>query len=173
MLSVKISSRPFKRAPPPVKITPLFIISPANSGGVFSSTSFTAPITDSTGSIIASLTCSAEIVKVFGKPLTRSLPLISVVSPFLLPGNAVPTAFLISSPVRSPIIKLNSRLTYFTMASSNLSPPTLIDLLQTIPPRERTATSVVPPPTSTIMLPLASAISKPAPRAAATGSSIK
>ena len=59
------------------------------------------------------------------------------------------------------------------MASSNLSPPTRMDLLQTTPPKDITAISVVPPPISTTILPLGSEISIPAPNAAATGSSIK
>ncbi len=42
----------------------------------------------------------------------------------------------------------------------------------TIPPSEMTATSLVPPPMSTIMLPVGSATGNPAPIAAAMGSSI-
>ena len=42
-----------------------------------------------------------------------------------------------------------------------------------MPAKEITATSVVPPPISTIMLPLASVTGNPAPSAAAIGSSIK
>ena len=58
------------------------------------------------------------------------------------------------------------------MASSNLSPAVFIDSLTTIPPSEITAISDVPPPTSTIMLPVGFEISIPAPIAAAIGSSI-
>ena len=64
-------------------------------------------------------------------------------------------------------------LTYFTIASSNLSPADLIDFLITTPPREITAISVVPPPISTIILPSGLVISMPAPIAADNGSSIK
>ena len=42
-----------------------------------------------------------------------------------------------------------------------------------MPPSEITATSVVPPPMSTIMLPVGSATGRPAPIAAAIGSSIR
>ena len=42
-----------------------------------------------------------------------------------------------------------------------------------MPPSEMTATSVVPPPMSTIMLPVGSATGSPAPIAAAIGSSIR
>ena len=41
-----------------------------------------------------------------------------------------------------------------------------------MPPSEMMATSLVPPPMSTIMLPVGSAIGRPAPIAAAMGSSI-
>jgi len=41
------------------------------------------------------------------------------------------------------------------------------------PPREMTATSVVPPPMSTIMLPDGSVMGAPAPIAAASGSSMR
>ena len=46
------------------------------------------------------------------------------------------------------------------------------DSLTTIPPSEMTATSVVPPPTSTTMWPRGSSIGSPAPIAAASGSSM-
>src|ERR687886_605621 len=59
------------------------------------------------------------------------------------------------------------------MASSISSPPTRSDWLTTMPPSEITATSVVPPPMSTIMFPVGSATGRPAPIAAAIGSSIR
>ena len=59
------------------------------------------------------------------------------------------------------------------MSWSNSSPAVLNELLTTIPPKEITATSVVPPPISTIILPVGSATSRFAPIAAAIGSSIK
>ena len=46
-------------------------------------------------------------------------------------------------------------------------------MAKTTPPKDKTATSVVPPPMSTIIDPVGSATGKPAPIAAATGSSIK
>jgi hypothetical protein len=48
-----------------------------------------------------------------------------------------------------------------------------IDCETTIPPSEITATSLVPPPTSTTMLPVGSPTGRPAPMAAAMGSSIR
>ena len=59
------------------------------------------------------------------------------------------------------------------IASSSSSPPTRIDWATTMPPREMTATSVVPPPMSTTMFPVGSATGRPAPIAAAIGSSIR
>ena len=59
------------------------------------------------------------------------------------------------------------------IASSISSPPTRNDCETTIPPSEMAATSVVPPPMSTIMFPVGSATGRPAPIAAAIGSSIR
>ena len=53
------------------------------------------------------------------------------------------------------------------------SPAVRIDVLTTMPPSAITATSVVPPPMSTIMQPFGSMIGSPAPIAAAIGSSIR
>ena len=47
------------------------------------------------------------------------------------------------------------------MASSSSSPATRTDWLVTMPPSEMTATSVVPPPMSTIMLPVGSDTGRP------------
>ena len=58
------------------------------------------------------------------------------------------------------------------IASSSSSPPTRIDWATTMPPSEMTATSVVPPPMSTTMFPVGSWIGRPAPIAAAIGSSM-
>ena len=63
-------------------------------------------------------------------------------------------------------------MTYWMMAESNSSPPTLTERDATMPPSEITATSLVPPPISTTMLPVASATGRPAPIAAAIGSSM-
>ena len=87
-------------------------------------------------------------------------------------GHAEPIWILISSAVRSPIASENSFLTYCRMASSSSSPATRTDWAVTMPPSEITATSVVPPPMSTIMLPLGSCTGRSAPIAAAIGSSM-
>ena len=59
------------------------------------------------------------------------------------------------------------------IASSSRSPPTRTDMLVTVPPRASTATSVVPPPMSTTIDPVASCTGSPAPIAAAIGSSMR
>src|ERR687887_618795 len=81
-------------------------------------------------------------------------------------------ASLIVSAVRSPSRSEYSFLTWLMIASWSSSPPIRSDVEVTIPPSEITATSVVPPPTSTIMLPFGSWIGSPAPIAAAMGSSM-
>jgi len=53
------------------------------------------------------------------------------------------------------------------------SPAIRTDSLNTVPPKLNTATSVVPPPISTIIVPIGSVTGNDAPIAAATGSSIK
>ena len=58
------------------------------------------------------------------------------------------------------------------MASSNLSPPTRIECVTTIPPREITEISAVPPPISQTICPAGSKIGISAPIAAARLSSI-
>ena len=76
-----------------------------------------------------------------------------------------------SSAVRSPSIRECSFFIQAMIDWSRSSPAVRIDRLVTMPPSEITATSVVPPPTSTTMLPVASWTGSPAPIAAAIGSS--
>ena len=59
------------------------------------------------------------------------------------------------------------------MEESISSPPMRMERLVTMPPSEITAISVVPPPISTTMLPVASSTGSPAPIAAAIGSSMR
>ena len=59
------------------------------------------------------------------------------------------------------------------IASSSSSPPIRIDWLTTMPPSEITATSLVPPPMSTTIEPVGSPTGRPAPIAAAIGSSMR
>src|SRR5699024_12832458 len=85
---------------------------------------------------------------------------------------AYPISVLISSSFLSPIIKLYSLREYAVIESSKLFTATLMDRLVTIPPNEITATSVAPPPISTIILPVGSQTGKSAPMSAAKGSAI-
>lgn len=62
---------------------------------------------------------------------------------------------------------------WLMIASSMSSPATRTDSQTAISASDMMATSVVPPPMSTIMLAVASAKGSPAPIAAATGSSIR
>src|SRR5207237_301894 len=71
--------------------------------------------------------------------------------------------------VRSPMSRLNSRLAYWTMSLSISSPPMRIEREMTMPPSDATATSVVPPPMSTIIEPVGPVPGRPAPTAAAPG----
>ncbi len=87
-------------------------------------------------------------------------------------STAEPIAIFRSSAVRSPISRLCLRFTYAVIASSIRLPPTRIECATTIPDSEITAISVVPPPTSQIALPRGSEMGRPAPIAAARGSSI-
>ena len=165
-------SKPSTRLPPPVMTIPLSEISATSSGGVRSSTPWTASRIRSTGSSKASSISVEEMVSVLGRPVSRQRPFTSMeVSSSL--GNTQPICIFIISAVRSPTSTLCLRRIYLTMASLNWSPATLMEADSTTPLREITAISVVPPPISTTMWPSGLAMSMPAPIAAATGSSIR
>ncbi len=80
---------------------------------------------------------------------------------------------LVRSAMRSPMSRLYFWRQYWMMSSSSSSPAIRRLRLTTMPPSEMTATSVVPPPISTTMLPNDSVTGRPAPIAAAIGSSIR
>ena len=138
------ASSPCRRAPPPVRTMPCSMMSAASSGGVLSRVTLTASMMADTGSSMALRISSVETTTVFGSPVTRSRPRISACNSSSS-GKAEPSAILISSEVRSPRARLYSFLMKEMMASSSSSPPIRTDWLVTIPPREMTATSVVPP----------------------------
>src|SRR3954451_7479800 len=148
------------------------MMSAASSGGVLSSVDLIASMICVTGSSSACRTSSLERITVFGSPVSMSRPRTSACTSSFS-GCAEPTSSLISSAVCWPISSLYSRLMWLMIASSISSPPTRSDCETTIPPSEMTATSVVPPPMSTIMFPVGSATGSPAPIAAAIGFSIK
>src|SRR6266699_2799943 len=164
------SSMPLSNAPPPVSAIPRSMTSPASSGGHLSSVVLTASMIMLSGSSMAPRTSSEDISMVFGRPQTRSRPRISTFGSAAA-GNAEPTEILMYSAVRSPSMSECAFLTKVMMAWSSSSPPTRIDSEVTMPPSEITATSVVPPPISTTMLPTGSLTGSPAPIAAARGSS--
>ncbi len=103
----------------------------------------------------------------FGRPVTISRPY-TFTDPSTW-GTAQASFFLIPSAVLSPMYRLYFLFTVFLIASSSLLPPTGINLLNTIPPRERMEISVVSAPISTTMTPFAVMTSRPAPTASATG----
>ena len=80
---------------------------------------------------------------------------------------------LTSSAVRSPMSRLYSFLMKLMMASSIFWPPTRTEREMTTPFMDSTAISDVPPPMSTTIEPLASSTGRPAPMAAAMGSSTR
>ena len=131
---------------------------------------FIASITFARGSTNASLISADEMVIFSGRPFKRLRPFISIVSSFSL-GKAEPISILIFSAVRSPIRRLYFFFIKLIIEASNASPAHLIERDATIPPRETTATSLVPPPISTIIQPVGDVVGSPAPIAAAIGSS--
>ncbi len=148
-------SSPLSSAPPPASVSPRSTRSAASSGGHRSRVVRTASMMDDSGSAMASRISSDEIFIVLGRPATRSLPLTSMVSS-LGSSMADPRRILISSAVLSPIMRLYARFMYEMMASSSSSPAVRTERLYTIPASEMSATSVVPPPMSTIIHPEAS-----------------
>ena len=149
-----------------------FQMSATSSGGVRSSTEWMASMIRSTGSSKASIISVELTVTTLGRPVSRQRPFTSMVSSSSL-GKTQPICFFISSAVRSPTSRLCLRRMYLTTASFSWSPAILMEVDSTMPDREMTAMSVVPPPMSTIMWPSGLAMSMPAPMAAATGSSIR
>src|SRR3954466_3383130 len=147
---------------------PRSMMSAASSGGVLSSVDLIASMICETGSSSARRTSSELRTTVFGRPVSMSRPLTSACTSSLR-SHAEPTSSLISSAVCCPTSSLYSGLMWLMIASSIWSPPTRSDCETTMPPSEMTATSVVPPPMSTIMFPVGSATGSPAPIAAAPG----
>ena len=127
-VSILISRpRPRSSAPPPVSTIPASMISAASSGGVCSQCqldrvqNFRNVLTDRV----------PHLIRAYGgglrRPLSRSRPFISCrSSPF--PGCSEPICCLICSAVISPIIRLYFFFTYCTIALSNASPATRIEM---------------------------------------------
>ena len=146
-------------------------MSAASSGGVRSSVVLIAAIIMPTDSSRAARTSSLVITCARGRPVVMSRPPTSAVNSSAS-GHADPSCNFTSSAVFSPISSENSLRNMATMASFNSSPATRAECAVTIPPMEITATSVVPPPMSTIKFALGKCTGRPAPIAAAIGSSM-
>ena len=127
-------------------------MSAANSGGVCSKHLLTASTIALTGSFKACLISSELTSIVLGIPDTRSRPLTDIVSVSIC--IAEPTDFLIDSLIPRPISSLCSFLNHCNIDSSISSPAIRIVSLVTTPLSEITAISVVPPPISTMILPI-------------------
>ena len=96
----------FRRsAPPPESTMPLSMTSEASSGGVSSSTLFTAAMICWRMGSIASVISLLPMVIVRGSPAIRSRPRTSMVSSGSI-GRADPIWIFTSSAVRSPIMRL-------------------------------------------------------------------
>ena len=145
--------------------------SAASSGGVRSRVVLIAETIAVTDSSNAARTSSLVTTWVRGNPVTMSRPPTSAVSSSAS-GHAEPSWSFTSSAVFSPISRPNSFLNIATIASFNSSPATRAECAVTIPPIEITATSVVPPPISTMRFALGKCTGNPAPIAAAIGSSM-
>ena len=152
--------------------TPLSTKSAASSGGVASSVVLTVSTTPRTGSCRASRISSLVTTTLRGRPFFRSRPRTSIVIS-RLSGYAEPMPILTFSAVCSPMSRLYVLRMCSTIAASIASPATRMERASTMPASEMTATSVVPPPMSTIMLACGSVIGSPTPMPAAMGSSIR
>src|SRR6266508_3265434 len=92
---------------------------------------------------------------------------------FFFNDTATTEIYTLSLHDALPISRLWLRLMCWTMVSSRSSPPIRMDSHRTMPDMDITATSVVPPPILTMVLAPGLDTGRPAPRAAATGSSIR
>ncbi|CCY72102.1 unknown [Clostridium sp. CAG:921] len=162
----------FKLATPPDSIIPVSIISAASSGGVTSRVFFITLNISFKDIYIASLTSVVVTTIVSGKPVVKFLPFILTFSS-VIASVADPICFFTSSASPKPIITLNFFFINSTISLSSLSPAIFIEFETTIPPSDKTAISLVPPPISTIIAPSAFSTLIPAPIADAITSSIK
>jgi hypothetical protein len=162
--------RPRSSEPPPASAMPFSTRSAASSGSAFSSVLVTASMIAPTGSWSASRISALVITVLRGRPEIMSRPRtsIEVSSPT---GAADPISILIRSEVCSPIIRLYVRFMWLMIASSMSSPATRTISQVAMSASDMIATSVVPPPMSTIIDAVGSANGSPAPIAAAMGSS--
>ena len=165
------SARWRRLEPPPTSMMPLLRISPRSSGCVLMKAPLMAARMSLTGPASASRISSEVTSTMRGRSETTSEPRISITysSPMSI---ALPMVHLTDSAVGLPMLRLWVRFTCSMIASSILSPPVRTAVHLAMPKREMMATSVVPPPMSTIMLPAGSPIGRPVPMAEAMGFSM-
>ncbi len=166
-------STPLTKDPPPVNNIPFWNMSADSSGGVSFNTAAISFTTSSYAGIKTVLISSLDISTHLGIPLTISLPaylLITTGDSSLKSASSI----LLLSLVNSPISTLSFFLTSLATSVSTKLPAIRIVRDNTISPKDKTPTSVVPPPISTIITPFDLKISTFAPSAAAfISSSIK
>ena len=135
-----------QHAPPPVRAMPLSVMSAPSSGGVCSSAILTArdDLVERIGKRFEDLV-GARPLKLRSTPSARLRPLTSIPRTSGT-GNARPISFLIQfgGGLADQHAVVAADLDD-VMPQSNLSPPTRTEGLNTMPPSEMTATSVVAP----------------------------
>ena len=161
-------ARPGRSAPPPARRIFPRTTSSARFGGMSDSISRTdatiiATMCSSALATSRPVTCSTR-----GLRLATSTP---TVSTHPVPASVRPRFIFRFRAALRPMSRPRSALTACTIASSMALPPRRSDSARTRWPLVTTATSVVPPPMSTMNAPDPSAGPRPDPAAAATGSS--
>ena len=157
---------------PPDKIIPRSMMSAANSGGVTLKTDWIWFTMSTRCGLMAPAVSSDVIIMSLGRPDDTSLPRTLISRTFFV-CMAVPTPILMFSAVDSPMKSPYFFFTYSAIDRSNSVPAMRKDDHATMPPKEITATSVVPPPIFTTMLPSDECMGMPAPSAASRGSFTK
>ena len=120
----------------------------------------------SKGSLTAARTRLICISVCAGTPEVRSLPYTLFASS--VPSSNTANSFLRRSAVLFPIRNSRFLLTRPAIAASSVSPPVFSSRFMTIPPRESTDNSVVPPPKLAIKIPVSFITSSPSPTASAS-----
>ena len=147
--------------------------SAASSGSAFSSVAVTVSIMEAIGSLRASLISSLVMTIFLGSPEMVSRPAtLHCQFPFR-EGRQNRFGFWLFLPLLHRSGGCRFFLRWLITASSISSPPVLIDSQVAMSANDMMATSVVPPPISTIIDAVGSVIGSPAPMPAAIGSSTR
>jgi len=134
-----ISLNPEINEPLPTNKIPCLTTSLVISGGASSKTDLIVLTILVNSNATASSTSATPTIILFGKPLSRSLPLTTILLTFIFILSAV------TLPINTPYFILTKP----TIASSIEFPPVSMFLSATTPPAETTLTAVLPPPMST------------------------